>query len=49
VSLLEKNFNVCLVQGLKYNVMSVDQFTKKGYKFIFNHNTCTILNKSVGD
>ena len=35
--------NVLLVDGLKYNLISISQLCDKGYKVIFNKKVCTII------
>lgn len=36
--------NVWLVDGLKYNLLSISQFHDNGYEVMFNKNICTIMN-----
>ena len=37
--------NISLVDGLKHNLLSVSQFTDKGYEVIFKTYKCEIINK----
>ena len=37
--------NISLVDGLKHNILSVSQFTNKGYEVIFKIEKCEIINK----
>ena len=37
--------NISLVDGLKHNLLSVSQFTDKGYEVNFRTNECDIINK----
>ena len=37
--------NISLVDGLKHNLLSVSQFTDKGYEFNFKSEQCNIINK----
>ena len=37
--------NISLVDGLKHNLLSVSQFTDKGYKVNFKSEQCSIINK----
>lgn len=37
--------DVSLVEGLKYNMLSVSQLLEKGYKFNFNKESCIIFDK----
>lgn len=38
--------NVCLVYGLRHNLLIISQFCDSGYKVEFDKNTCTIINES---
>ena len=37
--------NISLVDGLKHNLLSVSQFTDKGYEVNFKTEQCSIINK----
>ena len=37
--------NISLMDGLKHNLLSVSQFTDKGYEVIFKTEQCDIINK----
>ena len=36
--------NVCLVENLKHNLISISQLCDKGYKVVFNKSRCVIEN-----
>lgn len=38
--------NVCLVGGLKYNLLSITQFCDSGYEVMFNSNNYIVMNES---
>jgi len=38
--------NVCLVDGLKHNLLSISQFCDNGYDVLFDKTSCIIVNKN---
>ena len=36
--------NVVLVDGLKYNLLSISQLCDRGFKIIFDDSSCNVLN-----
>ncbi|KAL8156126.1 hypothetical protein AgCh_001282 [Apium graveolens] len=41
--------DVALVAGLEVNLLSVSQFTDKGFEVLFNKEECTFISKKTGE
>ena len=45
--LISFNRNIILVEGHKYNLLSISQLCDKSFKFIFDDSTCDVLDKKT--
>ncbi|KAL8154997.1 hypothetical protein AgCh_000386 [Apium graveolens] len=41
--------DVALVAGLEVNLLSISQFTDKGFEVLFNKEECTFISKKTGE